>query len=48
MLGVIDEVLPREETPSGVAGGLDLGNIGQHAGSFAGQHLVTIEIAAIG
>ena len=48
MLGVVDEVLPGEEAALGVAGGQGLGNAGQDAGSLAGQHLVAIEIAAIG
>ena len=47
MLGVVDEVLPGEETALGVAGGLGLGNVRQDTTALTGQHLVTVVVAAI-
>src|SRR4029077_8380054 len=46
-LGVVDEVLPREEAALGAARCQCLWHTGQHAGILACQYLIAIEIAPI-
>src|SRR6476659_11345112 len=47
LLGVVDEVLPREEAALGAARCQCLWHTGQHAGILACQYLIAIEIAPI-
>ena len=48
VLGVVDEVLPGEEAALGAARRQGLGHDRRDAGAFAGQHLVAVEVAAVG
>jgi len=48
VLRVEDKVMTREEAALGCAGGVRLGDAGQHPGSLAGQHLLAVEVAAVG
>jgi hypothetical protein len=41
-------VMIGEEPTLGAAGLQGLGNAGQHAGVFASQHLIAVEIAPVG
>jgi hypothetical protein len=47
VLDIVDEVSAREEAAVWVVRGLRLWDDGEDAGSLAGKHLVSVEIAAI-
>src|SRR5262249_10778952 len=48
MLGIVDEVLPGEQTALGPARRQGLGHDRCDARAFAGQDLVAVEVAAVG